>query len=185
MTPRWPVFLARFLKNRCIPCAFEIPVGIAASLPNTAARSATFDTAACRQRGFTLIELIVFIVVAGIVGTTLIHAFGSTMRGSHLGKEMTQAAQLAQQRMEVIAGQRNRLGYANFNALNYDPCQLGLWVGPPQVCATTTYAAGTFGVTSTPPVADSCGAGCTAVSVTVTSPYGGILTVLTQQFWNY
>lgn len=184
MTRRCPVLLARFLKNLCTSRAFEIPVGIAALPPNTAARVATPDAAACRQRGFTLIEMIVFIVVAGIVGTTLIHAFGSTMRGSHLGKEMTQAAQLAQQRMEVIAGQRNRLGYANFNALNYDPCQLGLWVGP-QVCATTTYGAGTFGVTSTPPVANSCGVGCTEVSVTVTSPYGGILTVLTQQFWNY
>lgn len=141
-----------------------------------------------RQRGFTLIELIVFIVVVAIVGTALIHAFGSTMRGSHFGKQMTQATQLAQQRMEVIAGQRKRLGYTGFIAGDYDPCQPPP-LPPPwdtaQVCSTTVYGAGNFDVVSTAPVADSCGAGCTAVTVTVSSPYGGTLTVVTEQFWNF
>src|SRR5687768_12406091 len=60
-------------------------------------------------RGVTLIELIAFIVIASVVATAMLHVFSSTMRGSYFGKEMTQGAQLAQQRMEVIYGQRKTL----------------------------------------------------------------------------
>lgn len=143
--------------------------------------------AVARSGGFTLIELIVFIVVVAIVGTTLIHAFGSTMRGSHFGKQMTQATQLAQQRMEIIFGQRKTLGYATFIVSpNYDPCQSGAWPVPPsELCATTVTPAGSYQVSSTAPVVDACGTGCTEITVTVTGPYGDVLTRLADRVWNY
>lgn len=145
--------------------------------------------AVARSRGFTLIELIVFIAVVAIVGTTLIHAFGSTMRGSHFGKEMTQATQLAQQRLEVILGQR-RLGFNGFNPTTFDPCDT---VGPQwaaQACQTTNYGAGQFSVSSTlADTLDACGVGtgtnCKLITVTVGSPYGGQLSNVMFQVWNY
>lgn len=139
----------------------------------------------------TMIELVAFIAVASIVAVAMVKAFSLTMRGSVYGKELTQGTQLAQQRMEVILGQRKRLTYANFTAANYDPCQLGLWAGPPQACSTSTYASGaSYGVTSTGSFAvDTCGAGtgtnCRLITVTVTSPFGDVLTRLTAQVWNY
>lgn len=142
-----------------------------------------------RLRGATLVELIVFIVVIGVVVVAMVQAFSGTMRGSHYGKELTQATQLAQQRMEVIIGQRKRLGYTNFIAGDYDPCQPPPAAAPPwstsQACSTTTYAAGAFAVNSTLSAPDACGVGCSEVAVTVIGPYGDILSRLTYQAWNY
>lgn len=141
-------------------------------------------------RGVTLIELIAFIVIAGIAMVVLVQVFAVSMRGSHTGKQLTQAVHLAQQRLEVIRGQRSRLGYAGFTATTYDPCPpVGVWAA--QVCQTTTYPAGAYQVTSTfNGAADACGAGtgtdCRVVTVTVTEPGGGsTVSVLTTQFWNY
>lgn len=139
----------------------------------------------------TLIELIAFIVIAGLVATALIQVFGGTMRGSHLGKEMTQATQLAQQRMEVIMGQRKRLGYHGFDASTFDPCDpVGAPAWGAQACQTTSYPAGQFTITSTPTfTSDACGAGtgtdCKLVTVTVTGPYGNQLSSLMYQVWGY
>jgi type II secretory pathway pseudopilin PulG len=144
-------------------------------------------------RGFTLVELIMFIVIMGVVAAAMVQAFSGTVRGSHTGKEMTQAIELAQQRMEVIAGQRKLLGYSGFNTSTYDPCDsVGLPAWTTQPCATTTYQAGSFNVSSNPIsnfASDACGAGtgtnCKEVTVTVTAPDGGTLARLTAQFWNY
>ena len=143
--------------------------------------------------GVTLIELIAFIAIAGVVAVALVQAFSGTMRGSHFGKEMTQGTQLAQQRMEVILGQRKTLGYAAFIAsADYDPCQSSVWAG--QLCSTSSYAAGNFSVASTRSAADACGTGCTEVTVTVASPYGAVtgscvgsdvLACLAAEVWNY
>lgn len=144
-----------------------------------------------RMRGVTLIELVMFIVIAAIVAAAMVQAFSGTMRGSYYGKELTQATQLAQQRMEVILGQRKTLTYAGFDANTFDPCDN---VGPApwaaQACQTTAYAAGQFVVTSTFNGAnDACGAGagtnCREITVTVTGPYGDVLSLLTQQVWDY
>ncbi len=141
-------------------------------------------------RGVTLVELIMFMVIVGVVAAAMVQAFSGTMRGSHLGKDLTQATQLAQQRMEVILGQRKRLGYAGFTVANYDPCLLAIVPFPAsQACATTA----SFAVTSAPTApgfaADACGVGtgtnCRLVTVTVTGPQGDTLTILTAQVWNY
>jgi len=132
----------------------------------------------------TLVELIAFIMIAGVVATVLIQAFGGTMRGSHFGKEMTQATQLAQQRMEVILGQRKTLGYTTFIAsADYDPCQSGVWTT--ELCSTSSVPAGNYTVSSTRSAAGACGTGCTEVTITVTGPYGDVLARATNQVWDY
>lgn len=142
--------------------------------PQTVLRPAT------PARGVTLVELIVFIVIAAIVAVAMLQAFSGTMRGSYYGKELTQGTQLAQQRMEVIRAQRKTLGYSAFiSSPNYDPCQSGAWTG--QLCTSTS----SYSVKSTPPVANACGTGCTPVTVTVTGPFGDQLAQLAYNFWNY
>lgn len=134
------------------------------------------------QRGFSLIEIVLFIAIAGIVASVLVQVFGLTGRDPHLGKTITQATDLAQQRMEIIAGQRRALGYTTFQGSpDYDPCKSGVWSGT--VCTGTSYANGSFTVTSTVPM--GCGTDCVQVTVTVTDPYGATAAVLTRQFWNY
>ena len=83
---------------------------------------------------------------------------------------------LAQQRLEVIRGQRSRLGYAGFTAATYDPCPpVGAWTA--QACQTTTYPGGSYTITST--FSDvACGANCKQVVVTVTEPDGATVSVL-------
>ena len=133
-----------------------------------------------RDAGVTLVELIAFIVIVAIVAVAMIQAFGGTMRGSHFGKEMTQATQLAQQRMEVILGQRKTLGYSGFDATTFDPCDGTGPVWGAQACTSTP----NYGVASqfdNP----ACGANCRNITVAVTGPYGDTLATLAAQVWNY
>ncbi|GEM_PF-1165662 len=143
-------------------------------------------------RGVTFVELIAFIVIVSVVAAAMVQAFSLTMRGSHYGKELTQATQIAQQRMEVIFGQRKRLDYNGFDANTFDPCDnvppASAWAA--QACQTTVIPAGSYVVTSQLGTAvDVCGAGtgtlCKLITVTVTGPYGDVLTILTAQVWNY
>jgi type II secretory pathway pseudopilin PulG len=137
-----------------------------------------------RSRGFTLIELVGFIVIVAVVMVGMVQAFSGSSKGAYYGKELTQGAQLAQQRMDIILGQRKTFGYTTFTtSANYDPCQSGAWSAQ-QLCATTAYGAGNFAVSSTRSV-DGCGTNCTEIVVTVTSPYGDQLAQLTYQTRNY
>ena len=61
------------------------------------------------ERGFTLIELIIFIVITGILATGLAAVFSTTMRGAAAPGQLTQATQIAQERMELILGSGVRL----------------------------------------------------------------------------
>ena len=83
-------------------------------------------------RGFTLIEMIVFIVIVGVAAVALFRTFALTLpHGSVTPALLVQATQLAQERMELIVGQRDVLGYNN--AVDLDPCN----VGAPAVCTNT------------------------------------------------
>ena len=82
------------------------------------------------SRGFTLIELIIFIVVAGILATGLAAVFSSAIRGAAEPGALTQATQIAQERMELILAQRRRQPFATFVPANFDPCN----PGPGPVC---------------------------------------------------
>lgn len=68
--------------------------------------------------GFSLIEVIVFIVVLGVLVAGLVVAFGSQLQNSPVAGRLDSAAELAQQRMELILAQRRATGFAGFT----DPC---------------------------------------------------------------
>ena len=68
--------------------------------------------------GFSLIEVIVFIVVLGVLAAGLVVAFSSPLRNSPEAGRLDLAAELAQQRMELILAQRRATGFAGFT----DPC---------------------------------------------------------------
>lgn len=78
--------------------------------------------------GLSLIELVVFIVVVSIAVVAVMQGLFSALRGSPSPGQMTQATQLAQQRMEVILSRRQTQGYTNFQT---DPC-------PPAAAPCTT-----------------------------------------------
>lgn len=79
------------------------------------------------QSGVTLVELVAFIVIVALLATGLIAAFTSAMRDTPKSNEITQALQLAQERMELILAYKKSKG---FTAL-VDPCTLA---SPPAQC---------------------------------------------------
>ena len=83
--------------------------------------------AGLRARGFSLIELVIFIVIVSIMGVALLASFSVTTRSSPDAGQMTQATQLAQERMELILAQRRAAGFAAV----VDPCTFGT---PPAAC---------------------------------------------------
>jgi type II secretory pathway pseudopilin PulG len=89
------------------------------------------------QAGVTLVELIVFIVVVALLATGLIAVFTSSMKATPPAGDVSQALQLAQERMELILAYKKSKGFAAV----IDPCTLA---SPPMQC---TSPAG-FGVTT-------------------------------------
>jgi type II secretory pathway pseudopilin PulG len=77
----------------------------------------------------TLVELIAFIVIAGLLATGLMATFSSSMKAAPPAGDVSQALQLAQERMELILGYRKSKG---FTAL-VDPCTLA---SPPAQCTS-------------------------------------------------
>ena len=101
--------------------------------------------------GFSLIEAIVFMVVLAVLLAALVTVFGSSLRLSPQAGRIDLAAELAQQRMELILGQRRAAGFAAFA----DPCVPG---PGPAICTPPT------GYT----VTSAIGGGATTRIVTVT-----------------
>lgn len=75
-------------------------------------------TNSLKQRGFTLIEMVIFIVVLGIIGATLVSAFNASQSSSRTPEQTLIATELAISRMELILEQRFSQGFNNFS----DPC---------------------------------------------------------------
>jgi Tfp pilus assembly protein PilV len=75
-------------------------------------------------RGMSLLELIVFIVITGVVVVGLAAGMSGSVRTAPVPKEMHQGLQLAQGRMELILAQRSpvRSNFATFTSANFDPC---------------------------------------------------------------
>ena len=84
------------------------------------------------ERGVTLIELIAFIIIISVIVAGLMAAFSDSLRGTGTTKHVTQAVQMAQERMELILGQKHRLGFTAFDASTYDPCLIA--GTPPEAC---------------------------------------------------
>jgi type II secretory pathway pseudopilin PulG len=132
-------------------------------------------------RGVTLIELIAFIIIVGVLVSGLMSGFSATQRGSGVPRQVTQALQLAQERMELIRARKDVLGFSGFTPATYDPCLTG---------STHPACSMTFGYTVTP-VLDETGAcmgGDTnykCITVTVTDASGVKLSELQAAVANY
>lgn len=97
-----------------------------------------------REGGFSLIEAIVFIVVLGVMLAALVTTLGSNLRLTPPAGQIDMAAELAQQRMELIVGQRRAAGFAAFT----DPCIPGPGPAactPPAGYAVTSSIASGYG----------------------------------------
>ena len=82
-----------------------------------------FDMAGKRhQRGLTLIEILLFVVIVGIVAAGLLTAFNGALHNASTPGQMLTAQLLAQERMELIIGQRRVLNFGGFTASTFDPC---------------------------------------------------------------
>jgi type II secretory pathway pseudopilin PulG len=133
-------------------------------------------------RGATLIELIAFIIIVGVLVSGLAAGLSGTLRGSTASRPVTQALQLAQERMELIRGQKEVLGFSGFTAATYDPCALG---SAHPACNTT------FGYTVTPDPLDEAGLcmggdiNYKCITVTVTDASGATLSRLQAAVANY
>lgn len=80
-----------------------------------------------KYRGFSLIELIVFILIVGIIASGLMVSMQTVLRGSNTPAELLKANRLASARMVAILQQRDMLGVDAFS----DPCLGG---SPPAAC---------------------------------------------------
>lgn len=131
--------------------------------------------------GVTLIELIAFIVIMGVLVSGLMSGFSTSLRGSGVPKQVTQALQLAQERMELIRARKDVVGFAGFTAATYDPCANG---------STHPACSSTFGYTVTPAL-DETGAclggdaNYKCITVTVTDAGGTRLSELQAAVANY
>lgn len=79
------------------------------------------------QQGFTLIEVIIFTVVIGIISVSIFASFNQILIAAKNPETIVTATQLAKERMELILGQRETQGFSAFT----DPCTAG---GPASVC---------------------------------------------------
>jgi len=83
------------------------------------------------MKGFSLIELIVAISVLAMAILALTFPLKTTLYKSNTPSHITTAMELAQERMELILGQKHLQRFANFA----DPCGGG---SPPSICTPPT-----------------------------------------------
>ena len=95
--------------------------------------------------GFSLIEVIVFIVILGVLMAALVIAFASPLLSSPDAGRLDLAAELAQQRMELILAQRRAAGFAAFA----DPCPGPAICTPPTGYAVTSSIVAGYGADPT------------------------------------
>lgn len=71
-----------------------------------------------KYHGFSLIELIAFMVAMGVLGTGLLVGMNQAQRGSGIPRSISEASFLANARMQIILMNRKIQGFATLN----DPC---------------------------------------------------------------
>lgn len=111
------------------------------------------------QAGVTLVELIVFIVVVSVSVSGIMLALSAAQGGSVTPAQLTRATQMAQERMDLIVGQKPQMTFTCFGDTatpRYDPCQ-------------TVAAAGTCAARA----GSSLGGCATIANYTVTSVLAG------------
>lgn len=92
-------------------------------------RNAAIPRYKANQAGVTLVELIAFIVIAALLATGLMATFTTSMKATPPSGDVSQALQLAQERMELILAYKKSKG---FTAM-LDPCTLA---SPPTQCTS-------------------------------------------------
>ena len=100
--------------------------------------------ASAAQRGVTLIELIAFIVIMGISVTALLSMYRAVLPHGTTPAQITLATQLAQERMELLLGQRDANGYST--VVLADPCAGGT---PPVICTDQFTPSGLYSIVVT------------------------------------
>jgi type II secretory pathway pseudopilin PulG len=67
------------------------------------------------QQGFTLIELVLFIIVTGLLANTILLSIVTAGQKTPVAQQNNSAAQTARRCMEWFIGQRRLLGYSIFS----------------------------------------------------------------------
>jgi hypothetical protein len=120
--------------------------------------------------------------------------FSTTLRDSGAPKQVTQALQLAQERMELIRARKDAVGFACFTGTRFDPCTAAAAAGSCTAMPASTHpacnAATTLGYTVTPALDETgaCMGGDTnykCITVTVTDGSGVTLSRLQAAVANY
>jgi len=93
------------------------------------------------QRGVSLIELIAFIVIMGISVIALLSMYRAVLPRGATPAEITLATQLAQERMELLLGQRVADGYST--ATFTDPC---VGAASPVICTNQFTPSGLYSI---------------------------------------
>lgn len=93
------------------------------------------------QRGVSLIELVAFIVIMGISAVALLSMYRAVLPRGATPAQITLATQLAQERMELILGQRMVEGYST--VVLRDPCATGT---PPAICTNQFTPSGPYSI---------------------------------------
>ena len=121
------------------------------------------------QRGVSLVEVVVFIVVVGVLAAGLFSALSNSLRGTPQAGQTDSATEMAQQRMELILAQRRAVGFLNFvdpcpaagaaicnGPLGYSaaPANITSWNGDANYKVITVTVTGPFTVTATALVAN-------------------------------
>ncbi|MDA8391038.1 MAG: type II secretion system protein [Gammaproteobacteria bacterium] len=128
-----------------------------------------------RQRGATLIELIVFLVIVGIAAAGVMEALTQAQSGGATPIQILEATKLAESRLEFLAGQSEVQSFATLT----DPCA---GTTPPPVCQLPPgYQI------AQPTVVPDFGKNpaLTALVVQVTAPDGRVLATLTDVVAEY
>ncbi len=129
------------------------------------------------QRGLSLIELIAFIVIIGISTVALLSMYRAVLPRGATPAEISIAAQLAQERMELILGQRAILGYSPVASL--DPCP-----GAAICTPTTGYTLNVSGA-STPILWSDVSGNYRQIGIRVVGPDGSQLHSMSSVIANY
>ncbi len=92
--------------------------------------------------------MVVFIVIVGVSAYALFRSFADVLPRSPTPAQLVQASSLAQERMELIVGQRAIAGY---NAAELDPCKGGTATVCTNALGFSVTSQGTGTAASVPP----------------------------------
>jgi prepilin-type N-terminal cleavage/methylation domain-containing protein len=121
-----------------------------------------------KNSGFTLIELIIFIVIIGMAAVALTVPLTTATQKLPTANHQTIAVALAQERMELILARRWLATYATFT----DPCAGG---SPPGICTLPAGYTATANIAATTLSGDS---GYKTITVTISGAGDAALTTL-------